>query len=97
MKTDNFFVPDIIFKLRSKRVIKVSSFILYTHLCCLYNKCNKNNKYFYVSSKTLIDVTNFKRSTVFSCKKELREKGLISTKNKGYIKINHLKRYYNEI
>jgi len=84
-----FRVPDEIMLARQKKKITVSSVVLYSYYCLLYDLF-QNEGWFYYSTKALMSKTNFKRSTLFNCKKELIKYGFIKQNKHKYIRVNHL-------
>lgn len=90
-----FKVPDIIFNKRKKHKLTTSACILYVHYCALCNKYG-DLKWFYISTKTLLSFTNFKKATLFNAKRQLIKHNLIRSNKNNYIHIPHLWRIINE-
>jgi hypothetical protein len=84
-----FRIPDEIMKARQAKKIKVSSVVLYSYYCLLYDLYQKDG-WFYYSTKATMSKTNFKRSTLFACKKELILNGFIKQNKNNQIKVVHL-------
>ncbi len=90
-----FRIPDEIMIARQKKKVKVSSVVLYSYYCLLYDLYQQDG-WFYYSTKALLSKTNFKRATLFNCKKELIKKGFIEQNKQKQIRVSHLWNKENE-